>query len=73
MVWFRWRCNHALEQRTGKPDVDGEMFKIESKTVKLQRQRVEMWSMETVAPAEGGREDSPLWLHSSIIFTVSMA
>jgi hypothetical protein len=46
------------------------MFEIEGKIVKLQRQRVEMWSTETVAPAEGGREDSPLWLHSSIIFTV---
>ena len=25
-VCFHWRCNHVVEQRTGKPDVDGEMF-----------------------------------------------
>jgi hypothetical protein len=24
---------------------------------------------ETIAPAEGGKEDSPLWLHSGTIFT----
>jgi len=51
-VWFGWRCNLALEQRTGKPDVVGEMAKSEGETVESQMQRMEKWHTETVAPAE---------------------
>ena len=55
-VWFGWRCNLALEQRTGKPDIVGEMVKSEGETVESQTQRIEKWRMETVAPSQRNGE-----------------